>query len=582
MVNDMAIIKTSGLYDSESNWSWSYNSGMALNNFLLGPCGDDGALSIADDAFEAIGDVLDSLPNMGFILANLEPQDDGSYAGSDADYDLVVFGKNLGAFQEGGKGSAKISSLVAKQIEGDAELTFKGNLVVNSKGVSSGSITSISYDDGDGTVVDLGGKLFIKNSEVSSAVFNTASIDDGDSNVTLTGKFSVGEDGSPDGAVSSLTFGAYGDTQLSITDIEGLLLSDVMSINEEDGLDFEDLLSGNDKITVVYASDDRKPSIGILGEEVRHFATIEGFAGDDTLNGGIGDDSLLGGTGKDQMAGGKGDDYYEVDNAKDSVVESSGKDSGYDTVALSVSEDFHVYKMAANVEEVYVDDFDYFNYDYLETADTTITGNALDNYIGGGRGSDTLSGGAGNDVIIGDDSGYYYEYGGNDVLNGGAGNDVLNGGYGINTLTGGAGADLFVHDVYSDGTDSITDFKSGTDKLVLDFDGDLRAFVDGLDRAGPVAPSNSDYWFDGSFEQLKANDLHSVQNFDADAAYTKSGIYFDSVDGEVWYVEYDTDNGDEGYNGDAYLMATLEGVNLLRAADIILIGGHEYFPSDDA
>ena len=84
---------------------------------------------------------------------------------------------------------------------------------------------------------------------------------------------------------------------------------------------------------------------------------------------------------------------------------------------------------------------------------------------------------------------------------------------------------------------------------------------------GEVASSNS--YFDGDLEQLSSTDFKVVANFDADALFTSSAIYFDSVDGEVWYVEYD-EYGDEG-SSEVYLMATLDGVTQLRASDIVLV-----------
>ena len=78
--------------------------------------------------------------------------------------------------------------------------------------------------------------------------------------------------------------------------------------------------------------------------------------------------------------------------------------------------------------------------------------------------STTINGTAAADTLIGKDSSA-------DTLNAGAGDDVLYGGTGNDTLTGGLGKDKFVFASALDGTnnlDSIKDFVSGTDKIVLD------------------------------------------------------------------------------------------------------------------
>ena len=64
---------------------------------------------------------------------------------------------------------------------------------------------------------------------------------------------------------------------------------------------------------------------------------------------------------------------------------------------------------------------------------------------------------------------------GNDRLTGGAGADTLNGGPGDDRLAGGPGDDVFVFGP-GDGSDTVTDFRSGTDKI------DLTAFdIEGID-----------------------------------------------------------------------------------------------------
>ncbi|HEU5276885.1 MAG TPA: hypothetical protein VFU97_24725, partial [Xanthobacteraceae bacterium] len=56
----------------------------------------------------------------------------------------------------------------------------------------------------------------------------------------------------------------------------------------------------------------------------------------------------------------------------------------------------------------------------------------------------------------------------NDILNGLGGNDILIGGAGDDQLTGGAGNDIFVLTATNGGHDTITDFVSGTDEIVVD------------------------------------------------------------------------------------------------------------------
>ena len=56
---------------------------------------------------------------------------------------------------------------------------------------------------------------------------------------------------------------------------------------------------------------------------------------------------------------------------------------------------------------------------------------------------------------------------GRDTITGTAGDDVINGGEGADTLTGNGGRDVFVYASQRDGTDTVTDFVPGTDRLDL-------------------------------------------------------------------------------------------------------------------
>ncbi|VIO77545.1 hypothetical protein [Bradyrhizobium ivorense] len=237
-----------------------------------------------------------------------------------------------------------------------------------------------------------------------------------------------------------------------------------------------------------------------IGNELAN--VIVGNAGNDTLDGGLGADTLVGGA---------GDDSYIVDNAGDVVTENANE--GNDTVAVG---SLASYALSANVENLIHGGSNAF----------TGIGNALNNVMIGGLGNDYLIGGDGNDTLIdgsgantlqggtGDDiyavqsnldsvvefanegtdqvqtflSVYALQanvenltfIGSNDhtgvgnelanVIVGNAGNDLINGLAGNDTLTGGAGADLFVFNTAlgANNVDTITDFTSGTDRLVLD------------------------------------------------------------------------------------------------------------------
>jgi hypothetical protein len=176
--------------------------------------------------------------------------------------------------------------------------------------------------------------------------------------------------------------------------------------------------------------------------------TITGNSNSNVLDGGAGNDALNGGAGDDTTIGGTGDDIYYVSAYGDAVVENFGE--GNDQVRASIS-----YTLGADVERLLL----------TGTADSEGTGNALANTITGNSGANDLLGDAGNDTLNGG--------GGDDWLGGEANDDVLNGGAGNDHLNGGAGADKFVFNTALDAAtnlDSIDDFVSGTDKLVLDND----------------------------------------------------------------------------------------------------------------
>ncbi|QSJ16083.1 FG-GAP repeat protein [Nostoc sp. UHCC 0702] len=166
---------------------------------------------------------------------------------------------------------------------------------------------------------------------------------------------------------------------------------------------------------------------------------INGTNANDTLTGGAGNDILDGGAGSDRLLGGTGNDTYIVDTIRDIVIENAG--AGEDTVQSAVN-----YTLTANVEYLIL----------TGTANTTGTGNDLDNIITGNIGNNLLKGLGGNDTLLGN--------AGDDTLIGGAGNDILTGGEGSDRFLFGSGV-AFTHSNF--GVDTLTDFAKGTDKIAL-------------------------------------------------------------------------------------------------------------------
>lgn len=238
---------------------------------------------------------------------------------------------------------------------------------------------------------------------------------------------------------------------------------------------------------------------------------LDGGSGDDVLRGMGGNDTLKGGPGADRLEGGAGNDRYIIEDSSDTLVEDAN--GGTDIVFASAT-----VTLGANIEFASL----------TGAALANVTGNAADNLIGGSSAANTIDGGDGIDSLLG--------HGGNDILRGGTGDDFLYGGAGVDSLTGGAGSDTFIIGTAAfEGVDTITDFVSGTDKLLV-----INPYISGQLLAGGLVFGTS------------------ARDDDDIAIYDRSS-------GKL-YVDYDA-NG----SGGKVLLAQFAPNTVIAASDIQLI-----------
>lgn len=179
--------------------------------------------------------------------------------------------------------------------------------------------------------------------------------------------------------------------------------------------------------------------------------------------------TLIGGGGADTLFGGAGNDYYRVEEAGDSVVEAVG--GGTDAVYAVAS-----YTLAAGSEVEVLSAID-----PASAAGMNLTGNEFGNFIYGNAGANTLNGGLGNDALRG---------------LGGADNFLFNTPTGLGNW------------------DTIVDFVSGTDKILLDHN-----VFTGL---GPVGPLSAGAFASGGFNEADDRILYLLGTgqvfYDADGS----------------------------------------------------------------
>ena len=188
---------------------------------------------------------------------------------------------------------------------------------------------------------------------------------------------------------------------------------------------------------VIDDNDDANIVNGTADDDTR----LQAAAGSQRINGLAGDDVLIGGAGADILDGGDGTDTasYLSDSAGIEINLETGTGKGGDAEG----------DVLINIEHI-----------LGGTGDDRLTGDNKDNILNGFWGNDRLDGGEGDDDLDGSV--------GNDTLNGGSGNDRLIGRDDDDILTGGSGNDLFRFEPF-DGSDTITDFGTGDDRLQFEF-----------------------------------------------------------------------------------------------------------------
>ncbi len=293
--------------------------------------------------------------------------------------------------------------------------------------------------------------------------------------------------------------------------------------------------NGNDTILAGAGDDNLDGGMGndnISGEDGDDF--MQGGAGQDTLLGGNGADWMDAGAAADSMAGGAGNDCYVVDDASDVVAETAGQ--GTDWVYSWVS-----HTLSANVENLAIWSWDASN----------AIGNALDNIIFGGHGSDLVDGADGNDVLFGNE--------GADTILGGNGDDYLDGGTSADSMAGGAGNDTYVVDSFGDVVTEAAN--AGIDQVNASVSWTLGTGLERLTLTGNASDGIGNALDNIIFGNTAANTLYGSDGSDV----LQGGEGNDTLDGGAGA---DALRGDAGH--DVFRFRDLSGPDSFGGSDAVL------------
>ena len=516
--------------------------------------------------------------------------------------------------------------------QNDIDITVTGAITAGTSTIkNTGAGTSNSIDINTTNIVSVGAIGDSKTRDITITASNDASTSHLDGNVTSTSSITL-DDGKFDPTGVTLQTESLiisGDTDvigtaavkaesITITSTNDVKFADVKELNDGEGLVVSAATAGGD-ITMIIDNDGSSGRINVVtgsgndtitvGENT--VTTVETNGGKDTvnildaaagsvINTGAGDDTID----DDEMAaitvvGGEGNDTYTpVAGTKSSVdlgagdgdkvvlggltLSSTGTFKNYEILDISggaasmstaqFNADNTFELTGANTLTVtgggttaVTIDASNLEFDVAAIGNLNITGSTKADTITGSSAVDKLFGGAGDDVIIGGGS--------NDVIDGEAGND---------TMTGGTGIDHFDIDVTDGGTDTITDFVSGTD--VIDIDGYTNDYVIGnhndvaaVTGAVTLAANTGVNEITGTLRAAITDFSNGTQVL---AAISDTSVSAAAVDDIVLTVIYsggnayiyemnDADSSTTIEAGEVTLIATLEGVTDVNSGDFI-------------
>jgi Ca2+-binding RTX toxin-like protein len=236
-----------------------------------------------------------------------------------------------------------------------------------------------------------------------------------------------------------------------------------------DGTDTIDFRTSSTAINIdltATATQTLATGVQLAAVSLENLENIYGGSGNDTIAGNALNNYFIGGVGNDSITGGLGSDRYVIDAdtdlGSDRIVEiaAGGTDaldfSGTTTKAITLNLASVANQLVATGVNVIMPTVAIENA-YGGYLNDNFTGNSLNNYFIGGAGNDTLTGSAGNDYLTGS-----------------AGNDTFH--FSGIALTG-------VNTVATVlGTDTISDFAVGVDKILLS-----KATFTGITSAAGVA-----------------------------------------------------------------------------------------------